>query len=72
MKLLLVISLISTVCAFLVPQTDFRTPKHIAFASVGGGSSHNIWVLKILEELHSRNHTVTFFSRVKNKKERVV
>ncbi|KAG1151654.1 hypothetical protein G6F38_001119 [Rhizopus arrhizus] len=63
MKLLLVIPLISTVCAFLVPQTDFRTPKHIAFASVGGGSSHNVWILKILEELHSRNHTVTFLSR---------
>lgn len=62
MKLIFLL-LISVVYA-LVPNVDFRLPKHIVFSTVGGGSSHNVWVLEILKELHSRNHTVSYFSRV--------
>ncbi|CAO3703700.1 unnamed protein product [Rhizopus stolonifer] len=59
---LIFLFLISAVYA-LVPNVDFRSPKHIVFSTVGGGSSHNVWVLEILKELHSRNHTVSYFSR---------
>ncbi|KAG1461069.1 hypothetical protein G6F56_005807 [Rhizopus delemar] len=63
MKPVTVLLLISSVCASLVPKVDFRFQKHIVFSSVGGGSSHNVWMLEVLKELHSRNHTVSFFSR---------
>lgn len=67
MKPVTVLLLISSVCASLVPKVDFRFQKHIVFSSVGGGSSHNVWMLEVLKELHSRNHTVSFFSRVRTR-----
>ncbi|KAI8085504.1 hypothetical protein BDF21DRAFT_380124 [Thamnidium elegans] len=47
----------------LKPITNFRTPKNIAFASSGGGSSHHFWVFEILKDMHSRGHNISFFSR---------
>ncbi|KAI9266354.1 hypothetical protein EDC94DRAFT_35870 [Helicostylum pulchrum] len=47
----------------LKPTASFRSPKNIAFASFGGGSSHHMWVFRILKDMHSRGHNVSFFSR---------
>lgn len=44
---------------------DFRTtPKNILFSSVGGGASHNSWIIRILDQLHKRGHNVFFASTV--------
>ncbi|KAI7902929.1 uncharacterized protein BX663DRAFT_472518 [Cokeromyces recurvatus] len=39
---------------------DFRKPKRIAFSAFFGGASHVNWVLTILDELSTRDHS-TFF-----------
>ncbi|KAI9339248.1 hypothetical protein BD770DRAFT_448208 [Pilaira anomala] len=38
-------------------------PKNIAFVSVGGGSSHHMWVFEILKEMHHRGHNISFYSK---------
>ena len=44
---------------------DFRTsPKNILFSSVTGGASHNLWVLRVLDQLHNRGHSVFFAATV--------
>ncbi|KAI8344700.1 hypothetical protein BC941DRAFT_341472 [Chlamydoabsidia padenii] len=47
----------------ITPRTDFRSPKIIGFAAVGGGSSHYHWVLEILQDLHTRGHQTTMYTR---------
>lgn len=43
----------------------FRTTsKNILFAAIGGGASHNLWVLRILDQLHNRGHKVFFSTTV--------
>ncbi|KAI8341142.1 hypothetical protein BC941DRAFT_391151 [Chlamydoabsidia padenii] len=42
---------------------DPRTPKKIGFGAVGGGSSHYMWVMEILQELHTRGYTSTLYTR---------
>lgn len=42
----------------------FREPKNIAFGALMGGASHINWVLSILDELTTRNHTAYFITRV--------
>jgi hypothetical protein len=42
----------------------FRKPKNIAFSALLGGASHINWVLSILDELITRNHTAYFITRV--------
>jgi hypothetical protein len=57
----------STVAAddnIIIPTPNYRTPKNIVFSTQGGGSSHHMWVLEILKEMHHRGHNVSFFSRV--------
>lgn len=44
---------------------DFRTTsKNILFSSMGSGSSHNSWVIRILDQLHNRGHNVFFATTV--------
>ncbi|KAI9266352.1 hypothetical protein EDC94DRAFT_603488 [Helicostylum pulchrum] len=70
MRLISVITILFMVCIPAnavshnrVPTPNFSTPKNIAFASSGGGSSHHMWVFEILKEMHSRGHSISFFSR---------
>jgi hypothetical protein len=46
------------------PILDARSPKNIGFGAVGGGSSHYLWVMEILQELTSRGHVSTLYTRV--------
>lgn len=64
--LLLVLLLLSTCQAELMnPSNHFRTlSKNILFSSTFGGSSHNNWVLRILDELHERGHNVVHATTV--------
>lgn len=48
----------------IVPVPNYRVSKNIAFGSMGGGSSHHLWVLDILEEMYTRGHQIHFYSRV--------
>jgi len=41
----------------------FREPKKIAFGALMGGASHINWVLSILDELTTRNHTAYFVTK---------
>ncbi|GAN09882.1 UDP-glucosyl transferase family protein [Mucor ambiguus] len=41
----------------------FREPKNIAFSALMGGASHINWVLSILDELTTRNHTTFFVTK---------
>lgn len=51
--------------AELNPSNHFRTlSKNILFSSTFGGSSHNNWVLRILDELHERGHNVAHATTV--------
>ncbi|KAL9540944.1 hypothetical protein PS6_010526 [Mucor atramentarius] len=43
----------------------FREPKKIAFGALMGGASHINWVLSILDELTTRNHTAYFDDQIK-------
>jgi hypothetical protein len=63
-KLLVFVLMLLTAVEGIVPKPSFRSPKNIAFATLGGGSSHHIWVLELLEELHRRGHSVSFHSKV--------
>ncbi|KAI8063679.1 uncharacterized protein B0P05DRAFT_590211 [Gilbertella persicaria] len=57
---------ISTIVLETVPpRPDFRSTKNITFSSAGGGSSHHVWVLEILKEMHHRGHQAALYSRVK-------
>lgn len=47
----------------VVPVPNYRNPKNIAFGSLGGGSSHQLWVYEILEEMHNRGHQIHAYSR---------
>ncbi|KAI8085506.1 hypothetical protein BDF21DRAFT_359667 [Thamnidium elegans] len=47
----------------IIPKSNYRSPKNIAFASIGGGSSHHMWVFEILKEMHNRGHNVSFYSK---------
>lgn len=65
LPLLLILWIPSKVFADVtIPKSNYRVPKNIAFASVGGGSSHHMWVFEILKEMHNRGHNVSFYSKV--------
>lgn len=49
----------------IVRSTTFRTPKNVAFATIGGGRNHHMWVFEILKEMNERGHNVSFYSRVR-------
>ncbi|GAA5813725.1 hypothetical protein MFLAVUS_007212 [Mucor flavus] len=64
LSLLLILWVPSKVFAdAVIPKSNYRVPKNIAFASVGGGSSHHMWVFEILKEMHNRGHNVSFYSK---------
>lgn len=76
MKIASTILLISSVFASIAAVDDsastfevldsFREPKNIAFSAMMGGSSHNVWVLSILNELATnRGHKAFFVTRVR-------
>jgi hypothetical protein len=48
----------------IVPKANYRTPKNIIFSTQGGGSSHHMWVLELLEEMHNRGHSVSLYTKV--------
>lgn len=43
---------------------NFREPKKIVFSSLMGGSSHNHWVISILNELNMRGHDTSYITMV--------
>lgn len=59
--------LIGVLSEIIIPNAEYRSPKNIAFSTVGGGSSHHIWVFEILKEMHNRGHSISFYSKVKKK-----
>jgi hypothetical protein len=48
----------------IVPMPSFREPKNVLFSTIGGGSSHHMWVFEILKEMNNRGHKVSFYSKV--------
>jgi hypothetical protein len=48
-----------------MPFLTFRKPRNIIFSTIGGGSSHHMWVFEILKEMDKRGHNVSFYSRVR-------
>lgn len=57
------------ISAHVVDQLEmlqaFREPKNIAFSALMGGASHINWVLTILDELTTRNHTTVFVTKAR-------
>lgn len=50
---------------WIAPTVDDRSPKNFGFGAVGGGSSHYLWVMEILQELATRGHASYLYTRVR-------